>query len=257
MTFGRESKRILFAIAIAGAFIGLPVAHNGAHAQSSQPRWAYSAGTITGVPAVDSAVAAIVHGDAAALRSQFVGTPVPCTGNQGIGAIPCPSGQPAGTGVIVFRSGDCESTFLSVSDPLLDQLATRVVSQNKYLFAVARTSGNPAGSEYAAFFGGAQDSGAADLQGIDDAGITLDINSSGIIGLNTGCRDGVGHRFALRGYTSFVLPPKLNPAPPNTGSSAGTTNRGQNELVGVGWLLAVGGLLCLCAMAASRRDRWD
>lgn len=199
-----------------------------APAQSTSPRWAYPDDTRTGVAAVDAAIGAMVRQDAAALRSQFTGAPMPCTGNQGIGAIPCPAGQPAGTGVLVFRSGDCETTFVPATDPTLDEVATKLASPRKHLFAVARTGGSPTGSEFAAFFGGATDSGESTVQGIDDAGITLDINSGGIIGVNAGCRDGVAHRLALRSYSSFLLAPKLNPGPPNTGNAGGFTAQGDS-----------------------------
>lgn len=73
----------------------------------------YPVGTRTGIPSLDTVLAALDAEDAGPLRALFALTPAPCVINpQSITNPPlCPDGTPAGTPVPVFRATSCESLW--------------------------------------------------------------------------------------------------------------------------------------------------
>lgn len=242
-------SRTLLAGFVAGLAIVLFALPSDVGAQTT-PSWAYPAGTKTGVAPVDAAIAAVLARDAASLSKQYVFVDRACTEPQGLGAIPCPAGKPVGTPVSVFSTSQCETAYHTKDAADLGDAASSFLSDQRFLFAVAKASGQPQGAKYILFFGAASDSGAADVQGIDAAGRAVYVNDDGIIGLNYGCRDGVGHLAAAIPNSGFLLSATANTAPgaPTVGSGVQGPSRSPLLLSGAGLLV-----LSLAIYGVSRR----
>ncbi len=212
----------------------------GVHSAAAEtaPSWAHPTGTAVGIAGVDSALRAIEAKDASKLQALFLFTSRPCT-NPGIGAVECPAGQPVGTPVEVFGTGQCEGVNLKQGDPGLATVASLIASRTLYLYAVGTISPNQVPGAHACHFlgfsGGLWHHIVAERRW---PAVMIFTDSSGIRSVNTGCSSSVAQRVQDLSPASFALAPRV-PGPPNTGttqqSQGGTDTRA--ELYGLGALL--------------------
>ncbi len=254
--------RVAFiSIALCGAIAFGAVA---ATAQSpAAPWWAQPANTTTGIPAVDAVIQAMTQQDAAALQSQLIFTPQPCT-PPGAGEFLCPEGQPVGTLVDAFLIASCEGSFIprenqsSGDAAAFAGLGAAMTSRPQYLYAVGRTDpGNDDAYRFVLVFGSATDPATALGERVLDREVAahmvyVDAQAQGVSGVNTGCAEGVAGR--VQEVHEFILRPRTAPDAPQTGTGATTTESSLPPLLVVGLLaLATGGLCAAGALAARRR----
>ena len=202
-------------------------------------------------------LAAVQSLDINALRSQFVFVDQPCTQPQGIGAIPCPEGAALGTPVRSSCPSSCEGSFIfPTQTDILETVATNFVSQPLYLYAIAAASANDTlHASYLLFFGQAYP-GIPGLEVAAYPGKTVWVNDTGVVAVNSGCRDGVVVRVQQTPHGPFVLAPKTStsaPQPPIVGSgvapSASNASAARTIVLGV---LAVVLITTLTAAALKR-----
>lgn len=92
----------------------------------------------TGVKIVDDVIAAVNAKDAAKLTALLHFWLRACTEPQGIGALPCPTGSPIGTPVMVVHFGACEGSFFKPGDPAITTGAQGFVDRATKLYAVVK-----------------------------------------------------------------------------------------------------------------------
>ncbi|MEX0782167.1 MAG: hypothetical protein WD557_05915 [Dehalococcoidia bacterium] len=154
---------------------------------------------------IDAVITAVETQDAAGLERLMHYFLAACTGTQGIGAIPCPDGQPAGSAVDVFGVGGCEGTFIARGDPDASRSLQQFVLEERALWAVVETPPFPGdervpGKHMVIF----RYTSGPSVGG----GTALSVDEEGVSYLHTGCGPSTTPESFTHGSTEYLIPPQ-------------------------------------------------
>ena len=154
---------------------------------------------------VDAVVAAVEDQDAPELQRLVHYFLAACTGEGGIGAIPCPDGQAPGTAVAAFGVGGCEGTFLLRDSPEVAGAVGQFLLEDRELWAVAATQPFPGDErvpgKYMVIFTYTSGPSAG-------AGTAVSVDEEGVSYLHAGCGAATTPESFAHGSTEWLIPPR-------------------------------------------------